>query len=146
MMTIEERIKETIKFEIRAFFIYGKELSQRDGKWNGYIQEQMNLIKQELDIEEEMRHEEVLKKVHKDKKEKKSYIEWKKIADSLYTKEENDNGQWIFTSYAKGPDYKRIEIFESRKEINKYIESLIKTKYYDHYIRGYDFRYVPEEK
>ena len=141
---LEKSIRQNIKLDIRSFLLIGKEIPIRDEKWNEYTQEQINLIKQELDIEEETRHEKVLKKLHKDKKEKRSYVEWRAIADSLYTKEENDDCEWIVTSYAKGPEHKRTEICDSRKDANKYIESLIKIKYYDHFIRGYDFMYVPE--
>jgi len=145
---LNESILQNIKLDIRAFFLVGKEIPIRDKKWDSYTKEQMELIKQELEIEEEIRHEKVLKKIHRDKKEKRSYIEWKAIADSLYTKEENDDCLWIVTSYAKGLERIRTEICESRKDANKYIESLIKIKYYDHFIRGYDFRWDPtkEEK
>lgn len=143
-MTTEERIKETIKLDILEYYRSGKPLSDRDIKWCPYIQEQIIKIRKQIENEEEIRHERVLKRIHTDKKEKLPYKEWREKADKLYSKEENDDCQWIVTSIAKGLDHRRTEICESRKDANKYIESLIKIKYYDHFIRGYDFMYDPD--
>lgn len=145
---LEESIKRNIKLDVRAFFLTGKEIPKRDEKWNYFIQEQILSIKEDLEIEEELRHDKVMIKIHKESKEKLSLNEWRSKAEKLYTKEENDDCQWIVTSIASGPEHPRITICESRKEANKFIEQEIKYKYYDHFKRNNtcNFRYDPDSE
>jgi len=146
MSAIEERIKENIKLDIRTYYLTGKEIPGRGDKWFSFIQEQKKIIKEELDCEEEKRHDRIMVKIHKEFKEKLSISEWREKAEKLYTKEENNDCQWIVTSIASGPEHPRQTICKSRVEANKFIEKEIKYKYYDHFKRfnTCDFRYDPD--
>ncbi len=70
-----------------------------------------------------------------------SYDEWLKIAKSLYTISGN-----TVTSIARGPENAREWIEESAYDARERVFKLIYWKYYDHFVRGGNFTFVPEEK
>lgn len=68
------------------------------------------------------------------------YDTWMKIARSLY----KITLDFTVISVARGPEYEKSWPKSSESEAREHIVYLINQKKYDHFVRGYNFAYLPE--
>lgn len=145
---LQKRIVANIRTEVKAFLREGTPMPERDARWeeakNRILVEERELYEKEIEAKHMADYETMnssLKKAYESTNSGIAYDEWLTKAKSLYS----INGTTV-SSIAKGPDNENEWRMESVWAAKKKVLKLIYYKYYDHFKRGHDFAYDPDEK
>lgn len=136
-----QRILDNIQNDAMLYVRTGKKLPYRDPQWNGQVQIA-------IEIETKLYNDELWAELIQDELELAhisgvSHEVWLKKCGMLYI---ICPVTFSVTSLARGPKHKRVTECESEYDARKRILKLVKFKYYDHYMRGFDFMWNPLEE
>ena len=135
MQSIQERIIENIRLDVKQFLRNDIQLQKRDEKWDKITE---SILKEEIvvyKLEQEENHRKQYEKLNKEMKKnfisrEISYEEWIQKCSQLY----EINEQCEVVSFARGDDTKKWECSCNWEAKNKILQ-LIRYMYYDHFKR-----------
>lgn len=139
-MTPREMILNNIRGEIRAFLRNSKPLPKRDSRWDVDIAMIMVQEKRELEEEQKAEIEMMYQTYYLRHISGLTYEEWLDKSKKLY----RIDADFTVYSIAWGPDKERVWANKSLKAAHKRIIKLIAYKRVDHFIKGHDFAYDPD--
>jgi hypothetical protein len=116
-------------------------MSTRDSRWTTDIEIILCEEKKLFEEEQILEIESMYVNYHKKHVSGITYEEWLKKSRKLYTV----NGAYTVFSIANGPDNQREWQCRTLKQAHKRILTLIYYKQYDHFVRGHDFAYDPDD-
>ena len=141
-MSIRERVLENIRNEVRKYLRDGTAMPARDVRWQLEIDLVMKEETKIFQDEQQAEIEAMYANYHKKHVSGCTFEEWLETSKKLY----KVNGCTV-TSIALGPENEReFGPFKSEKQAHKKLLQLIYYKQYDHYVRGHDFAYNPDEQ
>ena len=139
---MRERVLENIRHECRKFIRDGVAMPKRDPRWDVDIEIIMLEEKKIFEQEQQEEIEQMYANYHKKHVSGITYEEWLDKAKKLY----KVSGSMVY-SIARGPEHENEwGPYKTEKQAHKKFLQLIYYKQYDHFVRGHDFAYDPEEQ
>ena len=134
------QIMENIRAEAYRFIKDGTPISERGSQWNEFTKQALVEAKKQLENEEFLKVEKAERRLAH--ASGITYEEWLAKAKKLYS---IDTQTSIVTSIAMGPDHGKTWECDSQLAARKRVLKLMQYKKYDHFERGCDFKYDPDQ-
>jgi hypothetical protein len=141
MSKIRQRILENIRIEVRRYLRDGVQMPSRDPMWDSDIQAILREEKILFEQEQLPQIELMYIRFHQKHVSGISFEEWLHKARSLYYIDDS----YTVYSVARGPENIEMWPCRSLKEAHVKILKLLYYKQYDHFVRGFNFAYDPDE-
>lgn len=141
MSDVRSRILNNIRADIRSYLRNSKPLPLRDSKWDSEVERIMKEEKREYEEEQQADIEMMYQTYYLKHVSGCTFEEWMVKCNKLYKIEDD----FLVTSIALGPDNQKQWQCNSRKDAHKRVLKLIGYKRRDHFERGHDFAYDPED-
>lgn len=148
MNKIRERIIANIRVEVKNFLKRDIPMPDRDPRWDDIkakiLVEERKLYEKEIEAKHMADYETMnasLEKSYEQNNNGVPYGEWLDKAKKLYKVDGS-----VVTSMAKGPGNEDVVDTGSHWQAKKRVLKLIAWKYRDHFHRGHDFMYDPDEE
>ncbi len=133
-------VLENIRHECRKHLRDGIPLPNRDSRWSVDIAIILEEERKIFQAEQEAEIEEMYANYHKKHVSGITYEEWLDKAKKLY----KVSGSMVY-SISRGPEHeKEWGPYKTEKQAHKKFLQLLNYKNYDHFVRGHDFAYDPE--
>lgn len=145
--SIKQGVMDNIEHEAILFVKHGVPMNVRGPQWAEYTAQCLADAKTKYKYVGPLRKGKLTREQRLERRQRKlalnkniSFEKWLKIAKCLYRKD-----GYNVISIARGPEHERVFECGSDIEADEKICQLMEYKDYDHFERGCDFAYIPEE-